>query len=140
MTKTMKKSKKLKQEKTAELPDIRTATTMTPLKTDRMCAILKDISAQRAKELGGDKQRVEQMSRLVEEAKGDFMDKVIPELMVDGEVMADDILAILTAMALSLASEVFEHNDEIMLAINLPDENANIGKPMDIKKGVSIYG
>jgi hypothetical protein len=115
--------------------------TFTPLMAERMWLFIKDVSAQRVKELNADRKKSEQLYELADKVKKDFISTTFPQLTTDGgELLADDILIVLTTMALTLANEMFEQNDEIMEIMRTPDEEEQVvGKPVDPKFGNPLY-
>jgi hypothetical protein len=111
----------------------------TPLKTERMWAVIKDISAQRIKELDSTPTQSTYLTVLADQAKDEFLTSLIPALTKRGEVTAEDILSVLTLMGLSLANEMFEQNDEIMKVLNMPDEDDMVGMPYTSSDGAPRY-
>lgn len=115
--------------------------TFTPLMAERMWLFIKDVSAQRVKELNMDAKKSEQLYQLADKVKKDFINTTFPELTTDnGELVAEDILIVLTTMTLTLANEMFEQSDEIMEIMRTPDaEEQVVGKPVDPKFGNPLY-
>lgn len=113
---------------------------ITPLAADRTWNVIKEISAGRANQLADNKIEAERLYRLADESKKEFMINLIRNYQADGqEIFAEDVLTILTTMTLTLANELFEHNEEIMQIINTPETCILETGPHQTKNGPPLY-
>lgn len=128
----MTKKKAKPETKTAE--DI----TFSPLMADRLWTIVKEVAANRAKELENDRGKTQRIFEVAESAKRDFIMKNYPSLMdPGGQLMADDVMAVLTTMTLLIANEVFEKNPEVMEVLRTPKTPCL--KPHSHRDGNPLY-
>lgn len=115
----------------------KSAVEFSPVMADRMWSIVKDVAANRAKELEHDRSKTERIFVLAESAKREFIMKNFPQLMDNGSIVADDVMAVLTTMTIMIANEIFESNPEVMEYVRANKDTHM--KPHSHKDGMPLY-
>jgi len=118
---------------------ITTKDTLTAAKADKMWNVIKEISALRIKEIGKDKAKTEKMYALAEKTKAEVMESLVMSLYDGEDIVADDILIVLTTMTILLAEEMFADNELITTFLNLPEPEAGKGNSSDCRAGAPLY-
>lgn len=124
----------MKKQKTVKTEDALTAA-----KADKMWNIIKEISALRIKEIGKDRAKTEKMYALAEKTKDEFLESIAISLYEGDDVVADDILMVLTTMTMLLASEMFADNELITTFLNVPEPEVGTGNATDCRAGAPLY-
>ncbi len=115
----------------------KTKATMSPIVVDRLWDVVKEVAVNRAKTVENDSVKTRRIFEVAEAAKREFIINNYPALMDGEQVMADDVLAVLTTMTLMIASDMFEGNEAIMAQLNAPTNNAL--KPHTHTDGNPLY-